>query len=41
MIDRIVMHPLQIASLSLHWFKSDLTPDNMRMLRMDRPGIKL
>ncbi|OEU07208.1 hypothetical protein FRACYDRAFT_251548 [Fragilariopsis cylindrus CCMP1102] len=29
------------APPSLHWFRSDLTPDNIRMLRMERPGIKL
>ncbi|OEU14666.1 hypothetical protein FRACYDRAFT_241218 [Fragilariopsis cylindrus CCMP1102] len=29
------------APSSLHWFRSDLTPDNMTMLRMERPGIEL
>ncbi|OEU23278.1 hypothetical protein FRACYDRAFT_233451 [Fragilariopsis cylindrus CCMP1102] len=29
------------APPTLHWFRSDLTPDNMTMLRMDRPGIEL
>ena len=29
------------APPSLHWFRSDLTPDNMTMLRMERPGIEL
>jgi hypothetical protein len=29
------------APLSLHWFRSDLTPDNITMLRMERPGIEL
>jgi hypothetical protein len=26
---------------TLHWFRSDLTPDNMTMLRLERPGIEL
>ncbi|OEU10322.1 hypothetical protein FRACYDRAFT_247292 [Fragilariopsis cylindrus CCMP1102] len=29
------------APPTLHWFRSDLTPDNMTMLRMERPGIEL
>ena len=29
------------APPSLHWFRSDLTTDNMAMLRIERPGIKL
>jgi hypothetical protein len=29
------------APLTLHWFRSDLTLDNMTMLRMERPGIEL
>ena len=29
------------APPSLHWFRSDLTTDNMAMLRMERPGIEL
>jgi hypothetical protein len=28
------------APPSLHWFRSDLTPDNITMLRMERPGIE-
>ena len=29
------------APPTLHWFRSDLTLDNMTMLRMERPGIEL
>jgi hypothetical protein len=29
------------APPTLHWLRSDLTPDNMTMLRMERPGIEL
>ena len=29
------------APPTLHWFRSDLTPDNITMLRMERPGIEL
>ena len=29
------------APPTLQWFRSDLTPDNMTMLRMERPGIEL
>jgi hypothetical protein len=29
------------APPTLHWFRSDLTQDNMTMLRMERPGIEL
>jgi hypothetical protein len=29
------------APPSLHWFRSDLTQDNMTMLRLERPGIEL
>jgi hypothetical protein len=29
------------AHPSLHWFRSDLTLDNMTMLRIERPGIEL
>ena len=29
------------APSTLRWFRSDLTPDNMTMLRMERPGIEL
>ena len=29
------------APLTLRWFRSDLTLDNMKMLRLERPGIEL
>ena len=29
------------APPTLYWFRSDLTPDNIVMLRMERPGIEL
>jgi hypothetical protein len=29
------------APSSMRWFRSDLTPDNMTMLRLERPEIEL
>jgi hypothetical protein len=29
------------APSSIRWFRSDLTLENMNMLRMERPGIEL
>jgi hypothetical protein len=28
------------APLSMRWFRSDLTPENMQMLRLKRPDIE-
>ncbi|OEU11657.1 hypothetical protein FRACYDRAFT_244775 [Fragilariopsis cylindrus CCMP1102] len=41
LIQNILIKFVLNAPPTLHWFRSDLTPDNMTMLRMERPGIEL
>ena len=40
-VQNILIKFVRNAPPSLHWFRSDLTPDNITMLRMERPGIEL
>ena len=40
-VQNILIKFVRNAPPSLHWFRSDLTQDNMTMLRMERPGIEL
>ena len=39
-VQRILIKFIRNA-LSLRWFPSQLTPENMAMLRLEHPGIKL
>ena len=41
LIQNILIKFVRNAPPTLHWFRSDLTLDNMTMLRMERPGIEL
>jgi hypothetical protein len=38
---KVLIKFVRNAPPSLHWFRSDLTQDNMTMLRLERPGIEL